>query len=217
MGTYVVGDLHGCYQQWIAFMDYIESMDSDAKFILVGDILDRGPSVGKLLSWCRTYISPNGRYQMIMGNHEYEQMNWERNENKLRFYMNLPFYKDITVNNQRFIIVHANLPESMVKEGGRLKDYNEMTSSEAFDMVWSRSLRPFTAIPGAILVHGHNPTVFEDSFREGEFSEERRGRVYDLGNRYNVDCGLAYETLPGHRLAALRLDDMKIFYNDEVN
>ena len=215
MGTYVIGDLHGCYQQWIDFKDHIEEIDIDAKFILIGDILDRGPSVRRLLGWCRLNISANGKYQMIMGNHEYEQINWERNKNKLRFYQKLPFYKDITINGQRFIIVHASLPESMVKEDGSLKTFNEITPSEAFDMVWSRSFRPFTAIPGAILVHGHSPTIFEDSFRKGEFSGDKLGKVYDLGNRYNVDCGAVYEHITGHRLAALRLDDMEIFYNDE--
>ena len=39
MATYVVGDIHGCYDEWIALKDRIEGRDKQAKFILVGDIM----------------------------------------------------------------------------------------------------------------------------------------------------------------------------------
>ena len=42
MGTYVVGDLHGCFDEWIAFKESIEEFDSGAVFFLLGDIIDRG-------------------------------------------------------------------------------------------------------------------------------------------------------------------------------
>ena len=38
MGTYVVGDIHGCLSQWLAFKEKIEKRDEDARFILVGDL-----------------------------------------------------------------------------------------------------------------------------------------------------------------------------------
>ena len=44
MSTYVVGDIHGCYNEWLAFKNRLEQEDKDAKFILVGDIIDRGQS-----------------------------------------------------------------------------------------------------------------------------------------------------------------------------
>ena len=216
MGTYVVGDLHGCFDEWITFKESIEEFDSDAVFILVGDIIDRGAQEKEMYDWCETNVSKNGKYQMVIGNHEYEQMIFERDRNRNIFYHQLPLYKDIVVNGRRFIIAHANIPYTMVNADGTLKSDSELSDIEKFDIVWSRSLQSFNAIPGAILVHGHNPTVFEDSFRSYEFTEEMLGRIYNLGNRYNVDCGLVYEKVSGHRLAALRLDDLREFYNDNV-
>lgn len=216
MGTYVVGDLHAHYDVWIDFKEKIERLDEEASFILVGDILDRGPQEKELLAWCRLNIFSGGKYQMVMGNHEYERIAFEQNTNRLRFYTNLPFYIEKKINGRRFIIVHASLPDSIVKEDGSLKELREITPHEAFDMVWSRNLKAFTAIPDAVVIHGHNPTVFEDSFRIGDFSEDKRGRIYNLGNRINIDCGLSYENLSEHRLAALRLEDMKVFYSDEL-
>ena len=96
------------------------------------------------------------------------------------FYHQLPFYKDIVVNGRRFIIAHANIPYTMVNADGTLKSDSELSDIEKVDSVLSRSLQSFNAIPGAILVHGHNPTVFEDSFRSDEFTEEMKTLGIDI-------------------------------------
>ena len=43
---YVIGDIHGCYQDMMALLNKIESQDQDAQIIFVGDFIDRGPDVG---------------------------------------------------------------------------------------------------------------------------------------------------------------------------
>ena len=70
MGTYVVGDIHGCFGSWIKLKNKIEKQDSVARFILIGDIVDRGPEVCKMITWARKHITTDGKYQMILGNHE---------------------------------------------------------------------------------------------------------------------------------------------------
>lgn len=74
MATYVVGDIHGCYKSWITLKNRIEKNDPDAVFILVGDIIDRGPEVMKMLNWAMDNITEDGKYQMIIGNHEFEKL-----------------------------------------------------------------------------------------------------------------------------------------------
>lgn len=76
MGTYVVGDIHGCFSEWIDFKNQIEKEDADAKFILVGDIVDRGKQVVLMLKWAMDNITENGKYQMVLGNHELEKIQW---------------------------------------------------------------------------------------------------------------------------------------------
>lgn len=75
---YVVGDIHGCYKAWIRLKNRIEKMDLNAQFILIGDIVDRGPEVIKMVRWAMDNISADGKYQMIMGNHEVEKIEWMR-------------------------------------------------------------------------------------------------------------------------------------------
>ena len=70
MGTYVVGDIHGCYAQFTELRERIEYKDPDAVFILVGDIVHRGPDEEKMLAWSYQNITSNGKYQMVLGNHD---------------------------------------------------------------------------------------------------------------------------------------------------
>lgn len=76
MGTYVVGDIHGCYDEWMELKNRIEKQDPGARFILVGDIVDRGPKIMEMINWAMENITEDGKYQMICGNHEQEKIEW---------------------------------------------------------------------------------------------------------------------------------------------
>ena len=76
MGTYIVGDIHGCFDEWISLKNRIEDKDSKAVFIIVGDIIDRGPKTMQMLDWSIKNITSTGNYQMIIGNHEFVKIEW---------------------------------------------------------------------------------------------------------------------------------------------
>lgn len=46
---YVIGDVHGCYDEMTALLAKIESMDPEAEIWFVGDFIDRGPKVWETL------------------------------------------------------------------------------------------------------------------------------------------------------------------------
>ena len=73
---YVIGDIHGCYQDMIALLNKIESQDQDAQIIFVGDFIDRGPDVDKVLEWCMENIKLDGKYKAVRGNHEQMVLEW---------------------------------------------------------------------------------------------------------------------------------------------
>ncbi|MBQ6697354.1 MAG: serine/threonine protein phosphatase [Lachnospiraceae bacterium] len=75
---YVIGDVHGCYDELMSLINKIEANDSEAQFILVGDLIDRGPKVWEVLTWAMEHITPNGKYQSVRGNHEQLAMDWFR-------------------------------------------------------------------------------------------------------------------------------------------
>ena len=63
---YVISDIHGNYDKYIALLEKIEFSDEDTLFIL-GDVIDRGPDGIKVLQdmMLRSNVFP------ILGNHEY--------------------------------------------------------------------------------------------------------------------------------------------------
>lgn len=262
MGTYVVGDLHGCYSEWIQFKNKIESQDKNATFILVGDIIDRGKETYLMVKWAMENITPDGKYQMVLGNHEKEKIEWLTEnlklvkyhtdlpltsinvikclEDRYRFHQQidvgthsedetcdlvfnfikwtvyLPYYKDIVVNNQRFIIAHANFPYSAVEDD----EYTIKTDLDEISkdfILWNRDLYGFDKIKDAILVHGHTHTLGCDTLFGSNISSKDAnkyfGKIIHTPNRYNLDCGLVHKDVDSNaNLAALRLDDLKEFY-----
>ena len=70
MGTYVIGDVHGCFSQFMELIERIEEEDSDARFILVGDIVNRGSQDAQMLAWAYENITLVGKFQMVLGNHD---------------------------------------------------------------------------------------------------------------------------------------------------
>lgn len=78
MSTYVVGDIHGCFREWIRFKTKIERQDTNAEYILVGDILDKGPNSFEMLQWAMERIYSGSKVQMVIGNHEAEKLDWLR-------------------------------------------------------------------------------------------------------------------------------------------
>lgn len=73
---YVIGDVHGCFDEMMDVIHQIESQDKHAQIIFVGDFVDRGPQVGETLDWCMEHIVLGSLYQSVMGNHEDLVLMW---------------------------------------------------------------------------------------------------------------------------------------------
>jgi len=64
---YIMSDIHGCYEEYMALLDKIDFSENDELFV-VGDVIDRGPEPIKLLL---DFINrPN--VTLVIGNHEYD-------------------------------------------------------------------------------------------------------------------------------------------------
>lgn len=118
MSTYVVGDIHGCYKEWIQLKDKIESKDNEAKFILIGDIIDRGPKTFEMLDWAMQNITSDGKYQMVLGNHEHEKIQWLK-----EYFKRKDMVKNITIKNMEpdnydfyDMCVQNNLSDQQLKD-----------------------------------------------------------------------------------------------------
>ena len=62
MKHYAIGDVHG---EFDTLIELTSKLPEDAKFIFVGDLIDRGPESKKVIDFIR-----KGNHQSVMGNHE---------------------------------------------------------------------------------------------------------------------------------------------------
>ena len=68
MSTYVMSDIHGCYQYFLAMLDKIGFSDEDC-LIMAGDYIDRGKHSYEMLQWIEKCPE---NVRLIRGNHEEE-------------------------------------------------------------------------------------------------------------------------------------------------
>ncbi len=68
MSTYVMSDIHGCYDAFLAMLKKIDFSDTD-QLIMAGDYIDKGTQSYEMLKWIEQ-CPPNVR--LLRGNHEEE-------------------------------------------------------------------------------------------------------------------------------------------------
>jgi hypothetical protein len=78
MQTLVIGDIHGCYDEFQALLDKSGLADEDS-IVSLGDCVDRGPDTPAVLSFFQEKLN----VKLIMGNHERKHVRANRHEVKL--------------------------------------------------------------------------------------------------------------------------------------
>jgi len=215
---WVVGDLHGCFDEFMVMKDKIEAKDPSATLLLLGDIIDRGPKSRALMDWAIENVSPEGSYQMILGNHEDSLIRDFRNA---RFYFSKMFggasndiskrlsnyyhlekeFVGVTFEEfEKYIRLFKSLP--LYREV-RVNNTNYVIAHAWYDrfrrpdtLLWYRDVdrcnsyrMKYTPIKDEILIHGHTPTILDDCTQHGITP----GKVWDKGESINLDCGLVYK------------------------
>lgn len=174
---YVVGDIHGCFNQLELQMKLVGFDKTKDRLFSVGDLIDRGPDSAKVLELIQsTWFHP------VIGNHEYFMIDcllhdgdvdlwyrnggsWLENENleMMRWvarYLeaNLPLAITVKTVYGNVGICHAQPPSN---------DWGDLTRTrlsllQREDMIWSRSLINRSASNYVcknidITIHGHTP------------------------------------------------------------
>jgi bis(5'-nucleosyl)-tetraphosphatase (symmetrical) len=67
MATWVIGDIHGCWETLQRLLERIEWVSERDELWLVGDLVNRGPSSLEVLRWAREHSE---RLVAVLGNHD---------------------------------------------------------------------------------------------------------------------------------------------------
>lgn len=218
MSVYVMSDLHGNYDAFMAMLDKIEFNENDYLYI-IGDVIDRNLDSFKLLQ----YVMNMKNAELLMGNHEdmmisyyreyslHSLMIWldnggqvtknhvdelpeEERQKLLSYLFNLPILAEIDVCGKIYVLGHGC-------------PFAENDSDILWDRRYPNFELPENADPNVTYICGHTPTI---NFKEFDGSWEMIKS--DNGKMYYIDCGAAFPKIRGARLCCIRLDDEQVFY-----
>ena len=228
MSTYVMSDLHGCYDEYLKMLEKINFSDDDMLYI-AGDIMDRGPKPMEIL--LDIYNRPN--VCLIRGNHEYmalecfeilhaplEKLSEEKKEIISAWQLNGgvatsdEFHKLSRVEKgTATCLLYAIDNYREVSVGGRNyilmhaapKNFipEKLPEDYSFEdfLYWAAPDYDQVYFKDKFLVTGHTPTAFIEG-------NPRPNSIFRKNNHIAIDCGAAM----GGRLGCLRLDDGAEFY-----
>jgi len=217
MQIIIYGDLHGCFDEFIALRAKINPSDEDRE-ILIGDIVDRGSKSNELF----TYVRENG-IESIMGNHEYKYYRYKKHNDKLKesgkknpmqftddklkifnnfsdadleFLQTLPFF--IKIDN--LTLVHAGLLNKI--------DLETATKKELEYLLWIRYLDK-DGKPLSLGMEDENSNYWTDIYNGEEgiiiYGHEPFNQVRIDKFSIGIDTGCVY----GNRLSACIFKDTK--------
>lgn len=222
--TYVISDIHGCYDKYIKILDLIELSDNDTLYVL-GDVIDRGPDGIKILfdMMKRKNVIP------IIGNHEsmtlgvmrissngltdvsfknaYITWMYNGGEPTLKAFMALDAARRREIRDY----IDSFMIYATVTVGGRnfhlshtLPEYDpqrDIHDVTYLEFIWGEPDYDTVYDENTLFVTGHTPT--------GLIDPEYEGKIYMKNNHIAIDCGAVFDN---GRLGCIRLDDLKEFY-----
>lgn len=118
--TIVVGDIHGCIDEFNELIKTVSYNKESDRIILLGDLIDRGPDSAAVVRRAREL-----NLECVMGNHEHKFLKWFRSHgSSVDVYSKLPHYSEfsdadinyimrmssyVKLSEHNTIVVHAGL------------------------------------------------------------------------------------------------------------
>ena len=230
--TYVMSDIHGCYDKYTAMLDTIKFSDSDTLYVL-GDVVDRGDNPIKVLQDmnCRANVLP------IMGNHDYiayvmlRKLSVEITADNCDSYMDADFLQDVSLwlsdGGSTTLDEFKQLNPS--ERGDVLEYLQEFTPCEKITVNGRKYILTHAGIPKAAAYDNlekyhilgfvtattdYNKKYFDDVFLvtghtpTGLIDAEYKNKVYRKNNHIAIDCGAVF----GGFLSCVCLETDEEFY-----
>lgn len=142
----------------------------------------------KDLSLLSAWLSDGGDTTLA----EFRKLPNSHKEGVLDYLLEFAPYEEVTVGENRFVLVHGGLPDFSPEK--------PLSAYDPAEMITARTDYSKEFYKDRYLVTGHTPTCL--------WSSAYRGRILRLGRHIAIDCG-AGSDLP---LGCIRLDDFAEFY-----
>jgi serine/threonine protein phosphatase 1 len=211
MKTFIIGDIHGCYDELIALFENASIKENDL-ILSLGDIVDRGPKSKEVYH----FFKSRSNAKVLMGNHERKHVNnimsYAQEIVKLQFgeeyseFVNWTKQLDYYHETEEAIIIHAAFEHDKELFQQREDVLSGSTSGERYlekkyapDTFWSEYYKGEKPI-----IYGHH--VVGD-------------KIKIIGKTYGIDTGACHGgyltaiELPGFRVHQVK--SKKDYWEDE--
>lgn len=213
MNTYVISDVHGCYEEFMAMLDKIGFSSAD-QLILAGDYVDRGKDSFRMLKWLEQRPE---NVCALRGNHDeafafsVELMERLDRKEELRSDLDSPLegfalYETLRYDRKKesaaaYFDLYGTIRTLLERKGATLRDLYRWR-----EMLWKMPLYYEMRVNGrsCVVVHGGYAESPEDIAKAGyssleEFYLQAREEAYLLGGKPHgmVVAGHTPTLIPG--------------------
>ncbi|MCA1773337.1 MAG: symmetrical bis(5'-nucleosyl)-tetraphosphatase [Halomonas sp.] len=115
MSTYAIGDLHGCYSEWMALLEKLSFNPTQDTLWLVGDLVNRGPDS---LACLREAERLGSRVRCVLGNHDFHLLVAARGDGKVK--KNASLEAVLGASDRERLLDWLQSQPLAVREGNRL-------------------------------------------------------------------------------------------------
>lgn len=208
MKTFVIGDIHGCYEEFEKLVEKININFKEDRLVLLGDYIDRGDNsfevVEKIIALEKEYGKDN--IILLKGNHELMAIDFFEGKGSCYLYNSgnttIKEYKSHNRQLEEHIGFFKGLrnyyqDEHYIYVHGGIKPGVDLQEQEIFDLLWIREefyLSTDKCSKGVIF--GHTPTIFINS------------TYYPIN--INGNMALDTECVYGGYLSALEFEEGKV-------
>ena len=212
--SYVVTDIHGCFNTFMNLLNLMEIKDEDF-LINLGDSVDRGPKIKEVLD----YLINRKNIINIIGNHDYHFIDYAKNGKTANNYFMLPQglqetidqlgsdiqkYADFIrtwktyVKTEDYVFCHSTYP-------WQKEDKGLFAESHFWDRWFYESHDDYLNYDGPVIVHGHTPVNINGIYEK--INDKLIGICLDGGACYKTPTNF----ISNPCLRGMRLSDGKIF------
>ncbi len=131
----IVGDVHGCLEEFKELLDKVNYIKNYDRVILVGDLIDRGKDSAGVVKFCREM-----KFEAVMGNHEAKFLKWYNNQS-VSTYDKLPHYTQFSDEDINYIFhmkPYIKLDDKLVVIHGGLRPGLPIEEQKTNDLQYLR-------------------------------------------------------------------------------
>lgn len=219
MATWVVGDIHGCLEEFREMVSLLNLSEHD-HLISVGDLVDRGPDSCGVV---RQIQDLPCRVTLVMGNHESKHERFRRgnpvkdphgelreisqglNNRDIKFLESAQLAVRLSVEGREYTVVHAGIPPY-------LKHIPETNPQTARDHKWLTMVRYVNPLGNPVSLGAEtDQDKFWTEVYDGRFGTVIYGHQPGQDVVYGKhSIGIDLACCFGGHLCAVRLEDQKI-------